>query len=70
MWSIIFYVIGAVVFARLTDFALNGEKAEGMAPAMYIIGSLVWPLVLLVSIGRFVYYISIVFIDWLFNSKV
>jgi len=70
MWSTIFYIIGAIVFARLSDYALNGENATGMAPAMYMVGAVIWPLVLLVSAGRFTYSISAHFIDWLFNSRV
>ena len=66
MWNIIFYIIGAMFFARFTDYALNGEKAKGIAPIIYIIGGLVWPLVFLVIIIR----VFITFIDWLFNAKI
>ena len=55
MWEIIFYIIGAVVFTRLTDYALNGEGAEGIAPAIYIIGAILWPVVFIVSLARFVW---------------
>ena len=70
MWEIIFYIIGAIVFTRLTDYALNGERAKGIAPAIYVIGAVLWPVVFIVSLGRFVYGASKALIDWMFNSRI
>ena len=42
---IFFYIIGGVIFTPFTRFALHGNTEVLVAPIVFVIGGLLWPLV-------------------------
>jgi len=60
------YVIAIFLFFGLTKYAIYGDEMKKIAPIIYVIGGILWPLVLAVSLVRS----FITFVNWLFNARV
>ena len=63
---IFFYVIGGAIFTPFTRYALHGESPVLVAPIVFVIGGLLWPLVAIAASARLVQK----GINWMFAGRI
>jgi hypothetical protein len=63
---IFFYIIGGVLFTPFTRYALHGNTEVLVAPIVFVIGGLLWPLVAVAASARLIHK----GINWLFAGRI